>query len=374
MGIFKFLRVFRVNKSISIDLGTANILIYDKQRKKIVLNEPSVVARDRKTRKIIAVGKEAREMLGKTPASIEAIKPLQDGVIADIDSTTEMISYFIHKIYGNSLFKPEVMICVPIQVTGIERKALFDAVKGAKKTYIIEEGRAAIIGSGVNISKPEGSMVIDIGGGSTDVAILSLDEIIASKSIRIAGNKFDDDIVKYIKKKYNLLIGDRTAEKIKKELATALRSVNPEIMEIKGRDLESGIPNTIEVNSNEICEAIEESLYQIVNSTKEVLEKCPPELAADILDNGIVMTGGGSLIKDFVELMEKEIGINVYLSQNPLDSVVLGGGAAFDNKKLLQTLRHLKRKLNRIKFLQVIFFMEIKELTYFSMHLNFQKW
>ena len=332
MGIFKFLRVFRVNKSISIDLGTANILIYDKQRKKIVLNEPSVVARDRKTRKIIAVGKEAREMLGKTPASIEAIKPLQDGVIADIDSTTEMISYFIHKIYGNSLFKPEVMICVPIQVTGIERKALFDAVKGAKKTYIIEEGRAAIIGSGVNISKPEGSMVIDIGGGSTDVAILSLDEIIASKSIRIAGNKFDDDIVKYIKKKYNLLIGDRTAEKIKKELATALRSV-------KGRDLESGIPNTIEVNSNEICEAIEESLYQIVNSTKEVLEKCPPELAADILDNGIVMTGGGSLIKDFVELMEKEIGINVYLSQNPLDSVVLGGGAAFDNKKLLQTLQ-----------------------------------
>ena len=329
MGIFKFLRVFRVNKSISIDLGTANILIYDKQRKKIVLNEPSVVARDRKTRKIIAVGKEAREMLGKTPASIEAIKPLQDGVIADIDSTTEMISYFIHKIYGNSLFKPEVMICVPIQVTGIERKALFDAVKGAKKTYIIEEGRAAIIGSGVNISKPEGSMVIDIGGGSTDVAILSLDEIIASKSIRIAGNKFDDDIVKYIKKKYNLLIGDRTAEKIKKELATALRSVNPEIMEIKG----------IEVNGNEICEAIEESLYQIVNSTKEVLEKCPPELAADILDNGIVMTGGGSLIKDFVELMEKEIGINVYLSQNPLDSVVLGGGAAFDNKKLLQTLQ-----------------------------------
>ena len=339
MGAFDFVKIFRVNKSISIDWGTANILIYDKQRKKIVLNEPSVVARDRKTRKIIAVGKEAREMLGKTPASIEAIKPLQDGVIADIDSTTEMISYFIHKIYGNSLFKPEVMICVPIQVTGIERKALFDAVKGAKKTYIIEEGRAAIIGSGVNISKPEGSMVIDIGGGSTDVAILSLDEIIASKSIRIAGNKFDDDIVKYIKKKYNLLIGDRTAEKIKKDLGSALKVQSPEVMEIKGRDLESGIPNTVEINANEIYEAIEDSLFQIVNSTKEVLEKCPPELAADILDNGIVMTGGGSLIKDFVELMEKEIGINVYLSQNPLDSVVLGGGAAFDNKKLLQTLQ-----------------------------------
>ena len=225
MGAFDFVKIFRVNKSISIDLGTANILIYDKQRKKIVLNEPSVVARDRKTGKLIAVGKEAREMLGKTPDSIQAIKPLQDGVIADIDSTKEMITYFIHKIYGNSLFKPEVMICVPIEVTSVERKALFDAVRGAKKTYIIEEGRAAIIGSGVDISQPEGSMVIDIGGGSTDIAILSLDEIIASKSIRIAGNKFDDDIVKYVKRKYNLLIGDRTAENKKKEILDQLEKI-----------------------------------------------------------------------------------------------------------------------------------------------------
>lgn len=337
--MFKFLRMFRINKSISIDLGTANILIYDKQRKKIVLNEPSVVARDKKTGKVIAVGKEAREMLGKTPASIEAIKPLQDGVIADIDSTKEMISYFIHKIYGNSLFKPEVMICVPIEVSSIERKALFDSVSGAKKIYIIEEGRAAIIGSGINISQPEGNMVVDIGGGSTDIAILSLDEIIASKSIKVAGNKFDDDIVKYVKKKYNLLIGDRTAEKIKKDLATAIPESNPEKMDIKGRDLESGIPNTIQINANEIYEAIEDSLYQIVNSSKEVLEKCPPELAADILDNGIVMTGGGSLIRNFIEMMEKEIGIKVYLAENPLDSVVLGGGLAFDNKKLLKTLQ-----------------------------------
>ena len=339
MRAFDFVNIFRVNKSISIDLGTANILIYDKQRKKIVLNEPSVVARDRKTGKLIAVGREAREMLGKTPDSIQAIKPLQDGVIADIDSTKEMITYFIHKIYGHSLFKPEVMICVPIEVTSVERKALFDAVKGAKKTYIIEEGRAAIIGSGVNISQPEGSMVIDIGGGSTDIAILSLDEIIASKSIRIAGNRFDEDIVRYVKRKYNLLIGDRTAEKIKKEMATALKVQSPEVMEIKGRDLESGIPNTVEINANEIYEAIEDSLFQIVNSTKEVLEKCPPELAADILDNGIVMTGGGSLIKNFIDMMEKEVGIKVFLSPNPLDSVVLGGGAAFDNKKLLRTLQ-----------------------------------
>ena len=337
--MFKFLRMFRVNKSISIDLGTANILIYDKQKKKIVLNEPSVVARDKKTGKVIAVGKEAREMLGKTPASIEAIKPLQDGVIADIESTKEMLSYFIHKIYGNSLFKPEVMICVPIQVSSIERKALFDAVRGAKKTYIIEEGRAAIIGSGINIAQPEGNMVVDIGGGSTDIAILSLDEIIASKSLKIAGNKFDEDIVKYVKRKHNILIGERTAEKIKKELGTAIPEANPEKMDIKGRDLETGIPNTVEINANEIYEAIEDSLYQIVNSAKEVLEKCPPELAADILDNGIVMTGGGSLIKNLIEMMEKEIGIKVYLAENPLDSVVLGGGIAFDNKKLLKTLQ-----------------------------------
>lgn len=339
MGVFDFFRVFRVNKSISIDLGTANILIYDKQRKRIVLNEPSVVARDRKTGKIIAIGREAREMLGKTPDSIQAIKPLQEGVIADIDSTKEMISYFIHKIYGNSLFKPEVMICVPIEVTSVERKALFDSVKGAKKTYIIEEGRAAIIGSGVDISLPEGNMVVDIGGGSTDIAILSLDEIIASKSVRVAGNKFDDDIVKYIKKKYNLLIGDRTAEKIKKELASAVEVQNSETMEVKGRNLETGVPYTITVNANEIYEAIEDSLHQVVSATKEVLEKCPPELASDILDNGIIMTGGGSLIKNFPEMMEKEIGIKVQLSKNPLDSVVLGGGAAFDNKNLLKTLQ-----------------------------------
>ena len=339
MAIFDFFNIFRVKKSISIDLGTANMLIYDKQKKKIVLNEPSVVARDRKTGKIIAVGKEAREMLGKTPASIEAIKPLQDGVIADIDSTKEMISYFLHKIYGNSLFKPEVMICVPIEVTSVERKALFDSVNGAKKIYIIEEGRAAIIGSGIDISQPEGNMVVDIGGGSTDIAILSLDEVISIKSIKTAGNKFDEDIVKYIKKKYNLLVGDRTAEKIKKELGTALKVADPEVMTIKGRDLAVGIPNTIELNANEVYEAIEDSLYQIVNSSKEVLEKCPPELAADILDNGIVMTGGGSLIRNFVELMENEIGIKVYLAENPLDSVVIGGGKAFDNKKLLKTLQ-----------------------------------
>ena len=340
MGFFsRTFNFFRIKKSLAIDLGTANTLIYDRQKKKIVLNEPSVVAQDRKTKKVIAVGKEAREMLGKTPDSIIAVKPLKDGVIADFDVTREMLRLFLHKIYGRSPFKPEVMICVPLEVTSVEKKALFDSITGAKKVYIIEEGRAAVLGSGVNISAPEGNMVIDIGGGSTDIAILSLDEIVVSKSLRIASNTFDDDIIKYVKKKYNILIGERTAEKIKKELGTAIPEANPEKMDIKGRDLETGIPNTVEINANEIYEAIEDSLYQIVNSAKEVLEKCPPELAADILDNGIVMTGGGSLIKNLIEMMEKEIGIKVYLAENPLDSVVLGGGIAFDNKKLLKTLQ-----------------------------------
>ena len=337
--IRRLVRSFRVNKSISIDLGTANILIYDKQENRIVLNEPSVLARDKKTGKVIAVGREAREMLGKTPDSIEAIKPLKDGVIADLDATREMISMFMDNIYGSSIFKPEVMICVPLEVTPVERKALFDSVPGAKKIYIIEEGRAAIIVSGIDISKPSGNMVIDIGGGSTDVAILSLDEVIASKSIRIAGNKFDEDIVRYVRNKHNLLIGDRTAEKIKKELGTAIPEDTPKTMIIKGRQLEIQTPVSLEINSNEVYEAIKPALDSIVNATKEVLEKSPPELAADILDNGIVMTGGGSMIKEFPTLMEKEVKVKVYLTENPLNSVVLGGGKVFDNKKLLKTLQ-----------------------------------
>ncbi|WP_068267608.1 rod shape-determining protein [Caviibacter abscessus] len=339
MNFRKFFNIFRVNKSISIDLGTANILIYDKQLKRVVLNEPSVVAIDRKTRKVIAVGSQAREMLGKTPASIEAIKPLRDGVIADLDVTREMIDHFIKKIYGYGLFKPEVMICVPIEVTSVERKALFDSILSAKKIYIIEEGRAAIIGSGIDISKPNGHMVVDIGGGSTDIAILSLNELISSKSIRIAGNTFDSDIVRYIKNKYNLLIGERAAEAIKKNIANAIKVENPQKMVIKGLNLELGTPSSIEIDENEVNEAIKHSLMDIVNSAKEVLEKCPAELAADILDNGVVMTGGGALIKNFTTLLESYIKVNVYVSEHPMDSVVLGGGKAFEDKKLLETLQ-----------------------------------
>ncbi|WP_392444627.1 rod shape-determining protein [Sneathia vaginalis] len=331
--------MLRIKKSISIDLGTANVLIYDRQREKIVLNEPSVVALDKKTRKVIAVGHDAREMLGKTPDSILAIKPLKDGVIADLDVTKEMLNYFITKIYGHAIFKPEVMICVPLEVTSVERKALFDSVIGAKKIYIIEEGRATIIGSGIDISRPSGHMVVDIGGGSTDIAILSLNEVIASRSIRIAGNTFDNDIVRYIKNKYSLQIGERATENIKKNLATALPKENPKKMPVKGLNIDLGTPESLEISENEIYEAMKNSLYAIVNTAKEVLEKCPPELATDLLENGIVMTGGGALIKGFADLIASEVRVKVFVSKSPLDAVVLGGGYAFDNQKLIKTLQ-----------------------------------
>lgn len=338
-SIRKFFRLFRFNKSISIDLGTANVLIFDKQANRIVLNEPSVIAFDKKTKKVIAVGKEAREMLGRTPKSIIPITPLKDGVIANLDATKEMINIFLNKIYGNGIFKPEVMICIPLDVTSVERKALFESVVGARKVYIIEEGRAAIIGSGVDISKPSGNMVVDIGGGSTDIAILSLNEVIASKSIRIAGNNFDRDIVRFIKQKYNLLIGEKDAEEIKMKYGLAIKVEKPEMIEVKGMSLETYSPAITVINQNELCDAVNDSIHGIISATKEVLEKCPPEIASDLLDNGIVMTGGGALIKDFTTLLEKEVKVKVKLSPNPLDAVVLGGGIAFDNKKLLKTLQ-----------------------------------
>lgn len=335
----RFTNFFRLNKSISIDLGTSNVLIYDKQKDKIVLNEPSVVAKDKKTNQIIAVGREAREMLGKTPDSIMAVKPLSDGVISDIDSARAMISEFIRKIYGTGIAKPQVMICVPIEVTTVEKRALFDTIINAKKVYLIEEGRAAVMGAGVDISKPEGNMVIDIGGGSTDIAILSIDEIVASKSIRVASNTFDQDIIRYVRNKFNLLIGDRTAEKIKKEISTATIEETPLTMQVKGRNLLDGIPKELTINSNEVREAIIDSINLIISAIKEVLEKCPPELAADILDNGIILTGGGSLVRNLDVLIESEMQIKVTRPENPLESVVLGAGFAFDNKKLLRTLQ-----------------------------------
>ena len=338
--ISKFINFFRIKKNIAIDLGTSNVLIYDKQRKKMVINEPSVLVKDKKTGELVAVGLEAKEMLGKTSDSIVVISPLREGVITDIDATREMLNAFIRKVYGVSPFKPEIMICVPIEVTSIEKKAIFDVTMGAKKIYLLEEGRAAIMGSGVNISLPEGHTVIDIGGGSTDIAILSLNEIVASTSIRVASNKFDEDIIKYLKRKFNLLIGDKTAENIKKEVGSAMEvPINENIStKIKGKDLVTGIPKTIDITSNQINEAIKDSVNEIILALKEVLEKCPPELSSDILDNGIILTGGGSLIRNLDKLIENKVNIPIHRATNSLESVVIGGALAFDNKALLRTL------------------------------------
>ena len=339
----RFLNFFRVNKSIAIDLGTSNVLIYDKQKNKIVLNEPSVIVKNRKTGELVAVGKEAKEMEGKTAESTVVIRPLTEGVISDIDATREMLSAFIRQIYGGSPFRPELMVCVPIEMTSIEKKAIFDAAIGAKKIYLLEEGKAAVVGSGVNISLPEGNTVIDIGGGSTDIAILSMDEIISSKSIRVASNKFDNDIIKYVKKTYNLLIGDRTAEEIKIKIGTALPLEEEETIEVKGRDLLMGLPKVITITSEEVREAIKDSLDQILQCIRTVLEKTPPELASDIVDKGMMMTGGGSLIRNFPEMITKYTNLKVNLAENPLESVVIGAGLALDQIDVLRKIEKAER-------------------------------
>lgn len=337
---------FNIQKSIGIDLGTANTLVYHKQKEKIVLNEPSVVAVDKETRKVLAVGQEAKDMLGKTPDHIIAVRPLSEGVIADYDITEAMIKYFIKKIFGKFNFRlPEVMICVPIEVTGVEKRAVLEAAisAGAKRAYLIEEARAAALGSGIDISAPEGNMIVDIGGGSTDVAVISLGGTVVSTSIRTAGNNFDEDIIKYIKKTHNLLIGEKTAEQIKINIGTALPLEEEETMTIKGRDLMTGLPKPIEITSTEVLEAIKDSLMEIVMSVKQVLEKTPPELAADIVDRGIVMAGGGSLIRNFPELISKHTHLNVRLAEVPLDSVVIGAGIALDKVDVLRKIEKAER-------------------------------
>lgn len=334
------------SRSIGIDLGTANTLVYSKKHGKIILNEPSVVAVERESRTILAVGNEAKNMLGKTPDSIVAVKPLSEGVIADFDITEAMIRYFIRKTFGKfSLFKPEVMICVPIDVTGVEKRAVLEATlsAGAKKAYLIEEARAAALGSGIDISAPEGNMIVDIGGGSTDVAVISLGGTIVSQTIRTAGNNFDADIIKHIKKSHVLLIGDKTAESIKIEIGTAIPLEEEKEMTIKGRDLITGLPKSVIVKSEEIREAINDSLMEIVSCVKHVLERTPPELAADIIDRGIVMTGGGSLIRNFPELLAKHTSLNVRLADSPLESVVVGAGLALDQISILKKIEKAER-------------------------------
>ena len=285
-------------------------------------------------------------MLGKTPDTIVAVKPLSEGVIADYDITEAMIKYFIKKIFGSySFFMPEIMICVPIDVTGVEKRAVLEAAisAGAKKAYLIEEARAAALGSGMDIAVPEGNMIIDIGGGSTDVAIISLGGTVVSKTIRVAGNNFDSDIIKYVKKTYNLLIGDRTAEEIKMKIGTALPLEEEETMEVKGRDLLMGLPKVVTITSEEVREAIKDSLDQILQCIRTVLEKTPPELASDIVDKGMIMTGGGSLIRNFPEMITKYTNLKVNLAENPLESVVIGAGLALDQIDLLRKIEKAER-------------------------------
>jgi rod shape-determining protein MreB len=327
-----------MEKSLGIDLGTVSILIYQKG-KGIVLQEPSVVSIYRDTGKVFAVGKEAKEMLGKTPGNIIALEPLKAGVIADYDVTEKMLTYFIKKVSSNSrLFRPQVVICVPAGGTEVEKRAALEAAiqAGAKKAFLVEESIAAAIGAGLDISEAYGNMVVDIGGGTTDIAVISLGGIVESESLRIAGNNFDEDIIKYVKNKYNLMIGEKSAESLKIEIGTAIEPDNEMFAEVRGRDLISGLPKSIEVGSLEVLEAITKSLEAILDSIRMVLERTPPELSADIADKGMVLTGGGSLLRNFDVLLTKVNKIPAYVAENPISCVALGAGKVLDQIHLLK--------------------------------------
>jgi len=316
---------------VGIDLGTANVLVYVKG-KGIVLREPSVVAIDRDSSRIIAVGSEARRMLGRTPGNIVAIRPLRDGVIADYDVTEKMLRYFINKAANvRGLFKPRVMICIPSGITGVEERAVRQAAiqAGAKQAFLIEEPLAAALGAGLDISEPSGTMVVDIGGGTTDVAVLSLGGVVSSQSLRVGGDRFDEAIVRYIRREFSLMVGERTGEEIKIEVGTAHpQGTKEKVTQIKGRDLISGLPKAVSITSTQVYSAIEEVLEAMVGAVKQVLEHTPPELAADIVNKGIVMTGGGSLFEGMDRLLSQETGLPVFVAEDPLSCVALGTGRA----------------------------------------------
>ena len=326
---------------IGIDLGTASVLVYDKG-KGVVLKEPSVVAFDRNTNKIKAIGEEARLMLGRTPGNIVAVRPLRQGVISDYTVTEKMLSYFISRTVGKSLFgrKPRISVCVPSGATEVEKKAVEDATyqAGAREVSIIEEPVAAAIGAGIDIAKPCGNMIVDIGGGTADIAVISLGGVVVSNSIKVAGDDFDEAIVRFMRKKHNLLIGERTAEEIKINVGTVYKRPENLTMDVRGRNLVTGLPKTVTVTSEETEEALREPAYQIVDAVHNVLERTPPELAADISDRGIVLTGGGSLIQGLEELIEEKTGINTMTAEDPLTAVAIGTGKyieylADDDKK-----------------------------------------
>lgn len=325
-------------KEVGIDLGTANTLIYVKGEG-IVLNEPSVVSLDAETKKCLAVGQDAKEMLGRTPGRVSAIRPLKDGVIADFEVTELMLEHFIRKLKLKGMFsRPTILICCPSNITSVERNAIRDAAYrcGAKRVYIEEEPKVAAIGAGLDIAKPTGSMVLDIGGGTTDVAILSLGEIVTSTSLKIAGDKLDRDLIKYVKESYKLLIGDRTAEEIKKRIGTAWRGIRSDSMDVSGRDLVTGLPHTITLNSEETELAMRESLQDVVRACRTVLEQTPPELSADIVSRGVVLTGGGALLQGIDQLLINELNVPVYVAENALSCVAEGTGVMLENLHLVR--------------------------------------
>src|SRR5881409_2139574 len=328
------------SSDLAIDLGTANTLVYARG-KGIVVNEPSIVALNKNTNEVEAVGKEAKEMLGRTLGNIVAIKPMKDGVIADFKVTEKMLNYFIQKAHNRKmLVHPRIVIGVPSEITQVEKRAVMDSAYRAKasEVYLVEQAMVAAIGAGLPITEPSGNMVVDIGGGTTDIAVISLAGIVYSKSVRVAGNEMDEAVIQYIKKKYNLLIGERTAEQIKLEIGSAFPLEEPITMEIKGRDLIEGIPKTLTVTDAEIREALAEPISIIVNAVRVALERTPPELSADIVDRGIVLTGGGSLLKNLDKRLREETGLPLAMAEDPLSSVVLGAGKMLSDFNLLRKI------------------------------------
>ena len=336
-----FLGLF--SNDLAIDLGTANTCVFVKGEG-IVLDEPSVVAvrkDDRGPRKVLAVGQQAREMLGKVPGNIETIRPMKDGVIADLDVTEAMLRYFIQQVHGRRSFvRPRMVICVPFGITEVEKRAVRDsaAAAGAREIYLIEEPMAAALGAGLPVTEPQGNMIVDIGGGTTEVAVISLGGIVYSKSVRVAGDKMDEAVTNWIRREHNLLIGERTAENIKMELGCAWPMDETQYQFVKGRDLVRGVPETIKVDSEEIRKALEEPVQEIVNAVKDTLEKTPPELAADIIDQGIILAGGGALLQGLDILLREETGLPVIRAADPLYCVVRGSGAALEQLDLLRRI------------------------------------
>lgn len=328
------------NKDVGIDLGTANTLVFIKG-KGIVLREPSVVAKNTKTGDIVAVGNDAKNMIGRTPGSIVAIRPMKDGVIADFEITTAMIQYYLKeamKASGSNWKKPNVMVCVPYGITSVEQRAVIDASRqaGAKEAFTIEEPFAAAIGANLPVWEPTGSMVVDIGGGTTEVAVISLGGIVTSESVRVGGDAMDHAIIAYIRKTYNLTIGERTAESVKVEIGTARAEGPAETMEIRGRDLVTGLPKTIEITSDEISKSLHEAIAAILDGVKKTLEQTPPELSADVMERGIVLTGGGALLRNLDKVISDETNMPVFIAENPLDCVAIGTGKALDNIDLIR--------------------------------------